>query len=67
MARIVAVSMPPITEVPMAMRLFAPAPVESASGSTPKMKARLVIRIGLRRMRAASRAASITRLPCFSA
>ena len=49
------------------MRLLAPAPVEIASGSTPKMKARLVITIGRKRMRAASIAASLTRLPSFSA
>ena len=42
--------MPPITAVPIAMRLLAPAPVEIASGSTPKMKAKLVIRIGRRRI-----------------
>ena len=36
----------------------APAPVEIASGSTPKMKASEVIRIGRRRSRAASSAAS---------
>src|SRR5256885_312578 len=59
--------MPPITAVPIATRLLAPAPVAIASGSTPKMKAKLVIRIGRRRMRAASSAASITRLPDFSA
>ena len=31
--------MPPMTPVPMAWRLLAPAPVEMASGSTPNMKA----------------------------
>ena len=61
-----AVSMPPITAVPIATRLFAPAPVAIASGNTPKMKAKLVIRIGRRRIRAASIAASMTRLPFFS-
>ena len=58
--------MPPITEVPMAIRLFAPAPVAKASGSTPKMKAVLVIRIGRKRMRAAASAASMMRLPLRS-
>ena len=38
-----------ITAVPIAIRLFAPAPVEMASGSTPNMKASEVIRIGRRR------------------
>ena len=54
-------------EVPMAIRLLAPAPVEMASGRTPKMKEKLVINIGRSRIRAASSAASMTRLPCFSA
>ena len=66
-ARTVAVSIPPITAVPIAIRLLAPAPVAMASGNTPAMNARLVIRIGRRRMRAASSAASITRLPLRSA
>ncbi len=46
------------TKVPIAIRLLAPAPLARASGSTPKMNAQLVIRIGRRRIRAASRAAS---------
>ena len=61
MARMVAVSMPPITEVPMAMRLLAPAPVEIASGVTPAMNASDVITIGRSRSRAPVTAAS-TRL-----
>ena len=62
----VAVSMPPITDVPIAMRLLAPAPVERASGRTPKMKLKLVMMIGRKRMRAASSAASMIRMPFFS-
>ena len=63
----VAVIIPPITAVPMAIRPLAPGPVATASGNTPKMNAKLVIRIGRRRIRAASMAASMTRLPSFSA
>ena len=39
-------SMPPITPVPMAFWLPEPAPLAMASGSTPRMKASEVIRIG---------------------
>ena len=67
MARIVAVSIPPMTAEPMAIRPLAPGPVETASGKTPKMKAKLVIRIGRKRILAASTAASMIRLPSFSA
>ena len=67
MARIVAVSIPPITEVPIAMRLLAPAPDAMARGKTPAMNDIEVIRIGRRRMRAASSAASMMRAPRFSA
>jgi hypothetical protein len=66
MASSAAVSMPPITDVPIATRLLAPAPVAMASGRTPKMKAKLVIRIGRKRIRAASTAASMTRRPLRS-
>src|SRR5262249_49187257 len=58
MARKVAASMPPMTPVPTACRAPAPAPIEMASGSTPRMKASDVIRIGRKRRRAASRAAA---------
>ena len=51
-ARTVAVIMPPITPVPMAFWAPEPAPLLRASGSTPKMKAREVIRIGRSRSRA---------------
>ena len=67
MARTVAVSMPPITPVPMSFWLAAPAPVEMARGVTPAMKASDVIRIGRRRRRAASLAASRGDLPARSA
>ncbi len=63
-ARKVAVSIPPITPVPIACWLAEPAPLLIASGSTPRMKASEVIRIGRRRSRAASSAASTG--PIFS-
>ena len=44
--RNVEASMPPATEVPTELRAPAPAPVATASGSTPRMKANDVIRIG---------------------
>ena len=44
--------MPPATAVPTELRAPAPAPVANASGSTPRMNANDVIRIGRRRMRA---------------
>jgi hypothetical protein len=50
--------MPPKTVVPTECRPACRAPVASTSGSTPRMKANDVIRIGRRRMRAASTAAS---------
>ena len=51
-------SMPPATAVPTELRAPAPAPVANASGSTPRMNANDVIRIGRSRMRADSMAAS---------
>jgi hypothetical protein len=48
---------PANTATPMALRISAPAPVDSTSGSTPMMKASEVIRIGRRRRRLASMAA----------
>ena len=60
--------MPPITPVPMAWRALAPAPEETNSGNTPRMKASEVIRIGRRRRRAASTVASRRLRPaCCSA
>jgi hypothetical protein len=58
MARKVAASMPPITPVPTECRAPAPAPLEKASGATPRMKASEVMRIGRKRSRAASTAAA---------
>src|SRR6266849_6795231 len=59
--------MPKKTAVPSAWRISAPAPVASASGTTPKMKAKDVIKIGRRRVRAASTAASHRFAPRSSA
>ena len=56
--RNVDVIIPPMTVVPTDCRAADPAPVASASGSTPRMNASDVIRIGRSRMRAASTAAS---------
>jgi hypothetical protein len=57
-ASTVALIMPPITPVPMARWLAEPAPLASTSGSTPRMKASEVIRIGRKRRCAASSTAS---------
>ena len=57
-------SMPPATAVPTELRAPAPAPVAYASGSTPRMNANDVMRIGRSRMRAASTAASTIDRPC---
>ena len=54
--------MPPITPVPVEWRAPAPAPVEIANGSTPKMNASDVIRIGRKRSLAASIAAAMARV-----
>jgi hypothetical protein len=56
--------MPPITPVPMARWLAEPAPLASASGNTPRMKAIEVITMGRKRRCAASSAASMALLPC---
>ena len=56
--------MPPATVVPTELRAAAPAPVAKANGSTPRMKAIEVMRMGRKRMRAASRAASVMLRPC---
>ena len=55
--------MPLNTLMPSERRALAPAPVASTSGSTPRMKANDVIRIGRKRMRDASTAASQIDLP----
>src|SRR3546814_6080690 len=52
-ARIVAANMPPATLMPIAFCPPAPAPLETASGRMPPMKAKDVIRIGRSRSRAA--------------
>ena len=56
-------SMPPKTVVPTDWRPILPAPLAKTSGSTPRMKATEVIRMGRSRMRAASMAASATLNP----
>ncbi len=56
--------MPPMTAVPSACCAPAPAPLPVTIGTTPRMKASDVIRMGRRRMRAAVMAASTTRIPC---
>ena len=50
--------MPNKTAVPSDCRISAPAPVATASGATPRMKAKEVIRIGRSRVRAACTAPS---------
>ena len=62
--RKVEASMPPATAVPTEFRAPAPAPVAYASGSTPRMNANDVMRIGRSLMRAASTAASTMERPC---
>ena len=59
-------SMPPATDVPTELRAPAPAPVATASGSTPRMNANDVMRIGRSRMRAASTAASTIDMPLLA-
>jgi len=59
----VATLMPNTTAVPSTRRAPEPAPVAIASGTEPKMKAKEVIRIGRRRRRAPSIAASTSGLP----
>ena len=51
-------TMPLNTAVPSARRISAPAPVAMTSGTTPRMKANEVIRIGRSRSRTASSVAS---------
>ncbi|CFO00475.1 Uncharacterised protein [Bordetella pertussis] len=57
-----AASIPPSTPIPTARWLAAPAPVAMASGTTPRMNASDVIRMGRKRRRAASTADSYR--PC---
>ncbi|CAM4246336.1 hypothetical protein COSO111634_35820 [Corallococcus soli] len=56
-------SIPPKTVVPRDLRADAPAPVASISGTTPKRKAKDVIRMGRRRVSAALMADSTTPWP----
>ena len=56
--------MPVNTLMPSERRALAPAPDAITSGTTPRMKAIDVIRMGRKRVRAASIAASIMGLPC---
>ena len=65
MASVVSPIMPPMIPVPMEWRAFAPAPVAIASGSTPKMKASDVMRIGRSRSSPAWMVASMIDSPCF--
>jgi len=51
-------SMPKNTAVPSDWRISAPAPKLTTSGTTPRMKASEVMRMGRRRVRAALTAAS---------
>src|SRR5690606_30451335 len=59
----VAASMPPSTPRPTAFWLAAPAPLAVTRGTTPRMKAKDVIRIGRKRSRAASMAESARPAP----
>ena len=59
-------SMPLNTAVPSERRISAPAPVATTSGTTPRMKANEVIRIGRSRSRDASSVASKRGLPSSS-
>ena len=61
--RIVAISIPEKTVTPITLRDSAPAPDAVRSGTTPRMNANAVIRMGLNRSRADEIAASITPMP----
>ena len=63
MFRKVDTNMPPATAVPTEWRASWPAPVANTSGSTPRMKASEVIRIGRKRSLDASIAASTMVIP----
>ena len=58
--------MPENTVMPIDLRALAPAPLAKTSGATPRMKANDVIRIGRKRARAASTAASMIGLPSLT-
>ena len=55
--------MPEKTVMPITLRDSAPAPVAVSSGTTPRMKANAVIRIGRKRSLAAFSAASTSGFP----
>ena len=55
--------MPPMTPTPTTCRAAAPAPVATARGRQPMIKAMLVIRMGRRRILAASRVAVSRSVP----
>ena len=59
-------SIPENTAIPITRRISAPAPLARMSGTTPAMNAKEVIRIGRRRIRAASSAAAKRSRPCRS-
>ncbi len=59
-------TMPPMTPVPMARRLFAPGPVAMASGTQPRPNASEVITIARSRSPAASIAASRAFMPAWT-
>jgi hypothetical protein len=62
----VALSIPPATPVPTALRLAAPAPVAITSGTMPRMKASDVMMIGRSRSWTAFNVASMVLLPLAS-
>ena len=67
--RNVATSIPQNTAVPMTFCAPAPAPAARISGTTPRINAKAVMRIGRNRNRADSSAASSTDIPscsCFA-
>ena len=59
----VAASIPPITTVPRIRRETAPAPEANHNGVDPRIKAKLVMRIGRKRILAPVRAASMRGFP----
>ncbi|MNR21920.1 hypothetical protein D3C85_1388500 [compost metagenome] len=61
--KIVPISIPPTAPVPIDLLPTAPAPVAIINGANPKMKAKEVIRIGLKRATAPSTAACTTGNP----
>src|SRR5580658_3843027 len=62
-ARQVEAIIPENTVMPIDLRALAPAPLANTSGTTPRMKANDVIRIGRKRARADSTADSKSGLP----